>query len=365
MCKKIKILHINTWDHVGGAAQGMYILHKELQKQGVESILLVQYKTIDNDSSIVRFCDDDEALLRNNLDTLPTRMYKNRKPDLMSNAIIDSAKLLNKINEISPDIVHLHWIGGGLLSIEDIAKITIPIIWTIRDWWPMTGGCHHPMDCTNYMNSCGNCPILNSLNTNDISKQNLYRKFKFYDSKNITIVGISKFMSEEAKRSSTFKDFNITTINNNIDNSTFYPINRIEAKHNLNIITNKKIVSIGSNSLLDKHKGMIYFLEAMKFLNKEDILIVFFGNTNKNILDNISYEYISLGYIKDKNILRDVYNISDVYIAPYLFEPFGKTIAESMACGTPVVCFEGAGGPSEIVTHKEDGYLAGNYDSED
>lgn len=340
----------------------MYVLHKELQKYSVDSQLLVQYKTIP-DASIIKLYNKDELELRNMLENFPMMMYKAN--DLFSNALIDSSQLLDKINEINPDIVHLHWICGGMLSIEDIAKINKPIIWTIRDWWAMTGGCHHPKECLKYTDSCGNCPILKSQDKNDLSWQNLNRKIKSYNPSNITIVGISKFMSAEVKKSSLFAKFNIRTINNNIDDNIFYPLAKSLARDKLKLSTHKKIVSIGAYSFFDEHKGMKYFLESLNFLNANEIFILFFGRIDNSVLKDVSFEYISLGYINDKFFLRDIYSASDLFIAPYLFEPFGKTIAESMACGTPVVCFENAGGPSEIIMHKVDGYLAKKYDSFD
>lgn len=363
MYKKLKVVHLNTWDFVGGAAKGVYTLHKKLLSIGVDSTLLVQYKTV-KDDSIIQIYDQDEILFRENLDSLPVRLY-GVHPYTISSSLIDSQKLLNKIEEINPDIVHLHWVCRSFLSVEDIAKIKQPIIWTLRDWWAMSGGCHHPLDCTNYQNNCGGCHLLKNDNDQDITYENLQRKKKSFSKKNITVVGISQHMVDDARRSSLFKDFDVRLIYNAIDEESFYQISKVDAKENLGIVTHKKIISIGANSLNDKHKGLNYFLKAMRLLNKKDILILFFGKTDIKLLQKLNCEFIDFGYIDDKNILRNIYAASDAFVAPSLFEPFGKTVAESMASGTPVVCFENAGGPSEIVAHKIDGYVAKKYDFED
>lgn len=188
----MKVLHLNTWDHVGGAAKGVYTLHKKLISLGIDSTLLVQYKTI-KDDSIVPIYEKTEIVIRENFDSLPVRFY-DAHPLIISSSLIDSQKLLDKIEELEPDIVHLHWIGRSFLSIEDIAKIKQPIIWTLRDWWAMSGGCHHPLDCKSYQNECGKCHLIKSGSDYDITYQNLQRKIKYFTKENMTIVGISQHM---------------------------------------------------------------------------------------------------------------------------------------------------------------------------
>ncbi|PLY08724.1 MAG: hypothetical protein C0626_12820 [Arcobacter sp.] len=358
----MKVLHLNTFDYSGGAAQGMFILHKKLINLGIDSILLVQDKVL-RDNTIIKIYDDNEVMIRNNLDTFPTRFYKSGLR-IMSNALIDSPTLIDKIKDINPDIVHLHWICRALLSVEDIAKINKPIIWTLRDWWPMSGGCHHPLDCNNYQNECGNCHLIKSADEKDITYQNLLRKKIYIKQKNITIIGISQQMVNDAKKSSLFKDFDIRLIYNNVDDTIFHKISPQEAKNNLSIKSNKRIISIGSNNLEDPHKGLDYFIKALELISNEKFLILIFGQTNNEFLKKINYDFLYFGYV-GKTTLRNIYCASELFVAPSLFEPFGKTIAEAMLCGTPAICFKDAGGPSEIISHKKDGYLANKYDIQD
>lgn len=360
----MRVLHLNTWDFYGGAAQGMFILHKELLCQGVDSLVLVQHQTI-NDESIVRFCGDAEALWRQGIDTLPIQFYPQKEIGLISPSVLDAPALLQKIKEINPDIVHMHWVFGGLLSVEDIGRIGKPIVWTIRDFAPFTGGCHHPLACDKYKNICGQCPILRSTEIFDITYQNLERKRKIYANEQISVVGISEWISRKAKESAAFRGLDIETIHNNIDTQIYYPLDKSKAKSSLGLATNKKIISIGAHSLMDEHKGLHYFFEALSMLHKESYLVLFFGQIDEVMLKSVPQEFVSFGYLHDKNILRNIYAVSDVFVAPSLLEPFGKTIGESMACGTPVVCFEECGGGAELIEHKEDGYLAKKFEPND
>ncbi|HYQ56399.1 MAG TPA: glycosyltransferase, partial [Draconibacterium sp.] len=59
-----------------------------------------------------------------------------------------------------------------------------------------------------------------------------------------------------------------------------------------------------------------------------------------------------------------LYSAADVFVAPSIMEPFGKTLGEAMACETPVVCFD-ATGPKDIVDHKENGYKAKAFNPEE
>ncbi len=362
----MKILHLNTFDTFGGAAKGMYILHKALLKLGIESKVLVHYKQTTDDSVIKVYDNDEEINERFNLELFPRQIYPNRIEDSFSSAIIDSPTLLDKINFINPDIIHMHWVCYSLLSIEDIKKINKPIIWTLRDMWPFTGGCHHAMSCENYLAGCGNCPNLNSNGQYDMSFQQVHRKISSYSNNNLTFVGISPWIKNAAQNSFICKNnHKVLQINNNYNSDMFYKEQKDISKKNLNISPSKKIISIGCDNIRDEHKGIKYFLEMLEYLNKNDFLILFFGEDKQADFSKLTFQYISFGYIDNLKILRSIYNISDIFISPSLLEPFGKTIVEALACGTPVVCFENSGGPDFIVSHKKDGYKAKMKDSKD
>jgi hypothetical protein len=59
-----------------------------------------------------------------------------------------------------------------------LPKIRKPIVWTFRDMWPMTGGCHYTLSCNNYKKTCGNCPQLNSNEKHDLSYFSQKKKIK-------------------------------------------------------------------------------------------------------------------------------------------------------------------------------------------
>ena len=47
----------------------------------------------------------------------------------------------------------------------------LPIVWTLHDMNPFTGGCHYSGDCGKFRESCGACPELQSTIQEDFSSE--------------------------------------------------------------------------------------------------------------------------------------------------------------------------------------------------
>ena len=362
----MKILHIVGGNLSGGAARGAYWLHQGLRKTGVDSKILVQQADV-KDKNVISLTNNKitklKQMILSNLDQSPVWLYKNRKRVIFSTGFLGN-NIFKTREYKEADIIHLHWICGGMLSISQIGKIRKPVVWTMRDMWPMTGGCHYAMDCKSYETGCGSCKQLNSQNKYDLSHF-IVKKKKTGFSRNMKIVGISHWLSDCAKSSFLFKDFDIRTISNNVNTSDFSPVKKSIARDVLNLPNNKKIILAGAQNLKDFYKGFDKYLEAIQQLkDKSNLFLLFFGNMDENIIKQSGFEYKSLGFLHDIVSLRLAYSASDIFVAPSLMDAFGKTLAESMSCGTPVVCFD-ATGPKDIVDHKVNGYKAKSFDTSD
>lgn len=178
----MKICILNTDDITGGAARAAYRLHRALLTEGVVSKMLVQKKSSDDYTVITPETKIQKTLgrIRPTLDTLPVRFYRNRNKTLFSPSWLPFSPILRHINEIKPDLVHLHWIAGGMIRIEDIAKIKVPVVWSLHDMWPLTGGCHYDEGCKKFETHCNSCPVLNSGKVGDLSSKVFYRKKKAF-----------------------------------------------------------------------------------------------------------------------------------------------------------------------------------------
>ncbi len=361
----MKILHVVAGKLNGGAARGAYWLHEGLVNQGINSKILTQSPSnIENTVAISppSILKRIKLKIKHRIENYYLTKYPNKQNIIFSTGLIgNDITILTEYKEA--DIIHLHWINNDMLSIEDIGKIKKPIVWTIRDMWPMTGGCHYAMECENYKTGCGNCAQLNSTNDTDLSSTILDKKKKFFP-KNMKLVGISKWISTIAHESDLFKDFDIRTINNNINSNDFIPIDKDIAKNVLGLDTKKKIILVGSTNIKDFYKGFGKFIEALNITDTGKYYLCFFGTFDQELGKLLKFEYRSFGYLNDIISLRLLYSAADVFVAPSIMEAFGKTITESMSCGTPVVCFD-ATGPKDIVDHKSTGYLATPFDSAD
>lgn len=212
-------------------------------------------------------------MLLSQLDNLLLVFYPKRKRVIFSTGMfgIDFTKT-REYQEA--DIIHLHWINGGFVNIKHLSKINKPIVWTMRDMWPFTGGCHYSMGCENYKTGCGNCVQLQSNSSYDLSKFILNRKKKYLP-KNMKIVGISRWLSNKAKESELFSKFDVRTIPNNINTREFFPVDKKIAREILGIKTDKKVILTGSINVGDFYKGFSKYLEAVKTLDKDKYFCVF------------------------------------------------------------------------------------------
>lgn len=359
--QKIKILIVNTSDIQGGAARAAYRLHRSLLAQNIDSQMLVQDKTSDDWTITAATTKLQKGLnkLRPTLDELPVRLYKNKTSALFSLSWLPFSRVAEKINKINPDIVHLHWIANGMMRIEDIAKIKAPIVWSLHDMWAFTGGCHYAEDCSLYEKKCGNCPVLKSNKTHDLSSKIYQRKQKtFAQNTDLTIVSLSRWLKHCAKNSTLLRDKKHINLPNPIDSNVFKPSDKEMARELWGLPKDKKLILFGATSVTsDARKGFKYLNEALQQLSSTDIELVVFGSGQPKNTQNFDFKTHYLGHLYDDISLVTLYNAVNVSIVPSLQENLSNTIMESLACATPVVGFD-IGGNSDMIEHKKTGYLA-------
>ncbi|MBD3727236.1 MAG: glycosyltransferase, partial [Moraxella osloensis] len=275
----MKILIVNTLDIQGGAARAAYRLHKALLAEGVDSQMLVQSKSSDDYTVIGPQTKFQKAMgkMRPTLDSIPVRRYPARTKTLFSPSWLPFAGLVDKVNAINPDVVHLHWIAGGMMRIEDLAKINAPIVWSLHDNWAFTGGCHIMWECERYKQSCGSCPRLASKKENDLSRKVWFRKQNTFSKlPDMKIVGLSNWLADCAKQSSLFKDHDVVCLPNPINTETYAPFDKAQARALLNLPYDKKLIAFGAMSATsDINKGFKELALALDHLSADYELVVF------------------------------------------------------------------------------------------
>jgi len=304
----MKVLLINTSDINGGAARAAYRLHRALLNEGIDSQMLVQAKTSDDYTVITNDKKIQKGLakLRPTLDSIPVTFYKNRTKTLFSPAWLPSLGLAERINTLNLDVVHLHWINGGLLRIEELAKINAPIVWSLHDMWAFTGGCHYDENCEGYKQHCGNCKVLASLKENDLSRRIYNRKSKaFQRIENLTIIGLSQWLANCAKESQLFRGQRVECLPNPIDTAVFSPFDKLQARELLNLPTNKKLILFGAmGATSDTRKGFNELTYALSLLERDDVELVVFGSNQPKGSQSFKHKAHYLGRLHDDVTLR-------------------------------------------------------------
>lgn len=262
------------------------------------------------------------------------------------------------------DIIHLHWINQGFLSISGLKKIFDsgkPVVWTMHDMWPCTGICHHSRDCDNYFNGCHNCQYLRFPGSRDLSSRVYQKKTNIYSESNITFIACSNWLRERASHSRLLKGHPLINIPNPIDTDFFKP------EHKENVGQTYRIL-FGSAKVSDKRKGIDYFIKACNILKEKhpelSIKVVCYGQNSEVLSSLVPYPVESKGYVSGDAAIRDLYNSVDLFVTPSLEDNLPNTIMEAMACGVPCVGFD-VGGIPEMIEHKETGYVAEYKSAED
>jgi glycosyltransferase involved in cell wall biosynthesis len=359
------VLHLNTSDIEGGAARAAFRLHIALQSTGIKSQMLVRAKTsVDNtvigDRSIL-------TQLGPRSNGLPLKLYRLRDRTMFSPQWFPDV-IANRVRQINPDIVHIHWICNGYLKIESLTTFKQPIVWTLHDMWPLTGGCHTSQSCLRYQNSCGACPQLHSHQEWDLSRWIWKRKAKAWKDLNLTIIAPSSWLARCTQSSSLFQNCRVEVIPHGLDLAQYKPIEREIARSLLNLPQDKKLIHFGSGSVNDPNKGFSFLISALQRLCQngwqDRIELVVFGASKPEHSIDLGIKIHYFERLHDNLSLSLVYSSSDVLVVPSKQESFGQTASESLACGTPVVAFNTTG-LQDIVDHEQNGYLAEPYNPED
>ena len=375
----MKIVLLNTSETKGGAAIAANRLMKTLKRFNVNIIKIVRDKQTD-DSNVISVNSSFLISKFNYIRFLWERLSifihnKFCKENLFAVSIANTGTDISNHPEIKDaDIIHIHWINQGFLSISDINKIIRtkkPVVWTMHDMWPCTGICHHARDCRNFTSECGNCFFLNSKRKNDLSKKIFIKKRKLiFSNNNITFVGCSNWLANKAKISNLSKNNRILSIPNPIDTNVFNPSDKILSRKQLNLPEDKKLLLFGAANISDKRKGIYYLIDAINMIKEsntvlgEQLCLVAFGQIKKDFTDLVKIPVYQMGYLTDIEKIVSLYNAIDLFITPSLEENLPNTIMESMACGTPCVGFD-IGGIPEMIDHKQNGYVAQYKDSKD
>lgn len=362
----MRVVILNTMDRSGGAARAAHRLHRGLRALRVDSRMLVQLKT-GNDAGVTGKSGKAATtlarlrLLADQLPVLPRR-YKQR--GVFAPALVPGSAW-RVANRQEADIIHLHWITKAYLGIRDIPRLNAPLVWTLHDMWPMTGGCHYDQGCGRYTDGCGRCPVLGSDSDNDLSAYLLQRKHRAWRDLDLTIVSPTRWLAECARNSTLLHGFRTEVIPNGIDLERFRPIEKSRARDALSIDSGARVILFGAMGAIDDHrKGYSHLQAALHLLaaKRLEARLLIFGATRQKSapVEGLPVQFV--GRLHSDRDLACLYSAADVFVAPSMQDNLPNTVMEALACGTPCVAFR-VGGIPEMIRHRYNGYLAEPGDS--
>jgi len=364
----LRILHLSTHDVYGGAAIAAHRLHLGLSGQGADSTMRVMHRHgrgvgVVGPSGLAGIV---KAGWRIGLHCLPSKLC--RAKGLFTTAWLPGG-LVSRVRRHGPDIVHLHWVANGMLRIEDLSRLGRPVVWTMHDAWPFTGGCHYPGDCTRFQRRCGLCPLLGAKREDDLSRWVWERKMRAWGDADVTFVAPSRWLADVARSSSLAAGRCIEVVPNGLDTTAFVPRPRAEVRRRMGLPAESAVVLFAAMQPAgNSRKGYGHLVRALSRLAEMlpgravHLAVLGADRLSRDALPLVPFT--ALGRLSEEENLARAYAAADVLAVPSLADNLPNTAMEAMACGTPVAAFA-AGGLPEMVDHRVDGWLAETGDAED
>ena len=371
----MRVLIINTSENIGGAAIAANRLMEALKNNGVKAKMLVRDKRTDQ---ITVASLPQSPLLKAKFVWERVCIWKaNRfkKHNLFQVDLANTGTDVTSLPEFKEaDVIHLHWVNQGFLSLKDIRRIIDsgkPIVWTMHDQWPFTGICHYSGECTKYQTECHHCPLLlHGGGTHDLSAKVFRRKQQMLRGAHIIFVACSRWLEGLARQSTLLVGQEVTSIPNTINANIFHPAEQVKVRLQCNLPIDKKLLLFGSLKATDPRKGIDYLMEACRILKEKHpdlatrIGIVVVGNRADQIRALFPFPVYAIDYVSDEKQMARLYNAVDAYVTPSLEDNLPNTIVEALSCGDPSVEYNVEGIP-EMKKKKKNGYLAEARNAED
>jgi glycosyltransferase involved in cell wall biosynthesis len=272
-----------------------------------------------------------------------------------------SANNADVLGQMPPsDIVNLHWVAGFFDYREFFRKLParLPVVWTLHDMNPLTGGCHFDGGCGKFAGRCGGCPQLGSNDPKDLSAQVWRRKQAAFSALNVEgvhLVTPSRWLQGAVGKSTLMSKFRCTAIPNALDTELFQPRERGAARKLLGIPADSAVILFLADWAGEKRKGFDLLVEALKpFRNDRRVYLLAAGRELP--AHDLGPQLVTTGYLTGEKQLSWVYSAADVFVLPSLQDNLPNTALEALSCGVPVVGFD-VGGIPEIVREGETGLL--------
>lgn len=343
----MNILQISGFDLLGKQVNG-YLLHEYFLKRGHCSSMIVSSKSSNDEK--VRSLSSTPFWNKLNVS------LSNFQNKLSTHCILPTLSLKTYFMHYfrEADIVNLQLIHNSqffsLLNLPIMSRLKRTIL-SIHDMFMMTGHCVYSMDCEKWKTGCGACPDLQLpfVVQEDRTAENWnLKKWIFKNSKLDLVVG-SPWQYERVKQSPILSHLPLHYIPYGVDTQEYYVRDKARCRARFGIPEHADVISFRSVPFSRNFKGTQFIEKALANYQprKETYLLTFEGIGGLMSLRD-KYKFVELGWVYDTDLIADALNATDIFLMPSTAEAFGLMAIESMACGTPVIVFEGTALPQTI-----------------
>jgi glycosyltransferase involved in cell wall biosynthesis len=369
----MRVVHLSASDGGGGGERGAYRLHCGLRLLDQDSSMLVASRRTDDPhvTEIVRgrrLTDRFRRFAWRHILHRNSARYAESRPRNANFFTDDRSDLgADLLHQLPPcDVLNLHGIYGfvDFRSFFRAVPQRTPLVWTLRDPNPFTGGCHYYGPCRRFNDRCGACPELGSSNESDLSREVWKRKRAAYSRVpvgRLHLVTPSRWLAGEVRQSKLLGGFPVSVIPNGLNTEVFSPRDRMMARAALGIPLDARVILFVAASVRDPRKGFKLLGDALAPIAREaGIHLVSVGR--HGFSPNARVPTLSLGYLENDRVLSLAYSAADVYVTPTLDDNLPHTVMESLSCGTPVVGFD-VGGVPDMVRDGVTGFVVAKGDT--
>lgn len=366
----MRVVHISSSDINGGAARAAWRVHDSVRLVGADSSMFVSVRE-GFDPRVVQYLPSSGAIvrlsriIRRDLLRRDLQSASRERPsgfeDFRDDRTIFGSDVALSVPDA--DIYNLHQITDFVdyrACLPHLAR-RAPIVWTLHEMTPLTGGCHYAYDCSNFTGECGHCPQLGRSNQRDFSHAVWHRKRTVFDAiprDRLHIVGPSKWIAGEVSRSSLLGRFPVSVIPYGLDTDHYRPMP--EARRLLDafgVDPSVRVVLFVADWTSVRRKGFDLLDSALGALcHSSNTALISLGRGQAPKLQS-KLTHIHLGSLTDDRMIAAVFSMADIFVIPSLQDNLPNVVLEAMACGTAVVGFN-IGGIPDMVRDGVNGLLA-------
>ncbi|MEI6562127.1 MAG: glycosyltransferase [Verrucomicrobiota bacterium] len=271
------------------------------------------------------------------------------------------------IKHLQPDFINIHNLHKAKWEIALVEECALhaPVAWTLHDMWSMTGRCCYRYDCEKFTTGCdASCPTPNeypALEPGRIAAAWAAKQRVLARHPNISAVCPSQWMASEARRG-IWKGNRVEAIANGLDLTVYKPCDAQAARAALGLQPDLPTILIVADYLKERRKGGGLLEGVLAAAKSRPLQILTLGHSPPEI--HVSgVQHTHMGYISSDRMKAILYSASDLLLHMAPVDNLPNTVAESLACGTPVVA-HATGGVPEMVKPGETGWLAQQFDTD-